>query len=133
MMQLERSIATLRELAAHVASNETVNGLAAHVQSLGAKVDQLAISGASAAFSNLEHRIDEISRALAQRTPAGDGVPARLEALMQSMSDKIEQMQQARGEPVAFGHLEDRIVTAGAAAGRFGRPARSIWMPSSAA
>ena len=30
---------------------------------------------------------------------------------MQSMSDKIEQMQQARGEPVAFGHLEDRIVT----------------------
>ena len=51
-MQLERSIATLRELAAHVASNETVNSLAAHVQSLGAKVDQLAISGASAAFSS---------------------------------------------------------------------------------
>jgi localization factor PodJL len=110
MMQLERSIATLRELAAHVASNETVNSLAAHVQSLGAKVDQLAISGASAAFSSLEHRIDEISRALAQRTQADDGVPGRLETLMQSMSDKIEQMQQARGEPVAFGHLEDRIV-----------------------
>jgi localization factor PodJL len=110
MMQLERSIATLRELAAHVASNETVNSLAAHVQSLGTKVDQLAISGASAAFSSLEHRIDEISRALAQRTQADDGVPGRLETLMQSMSDKIEQMQQARGEPVAFGHLEDRIV-----------------------
>ncbi len=29
---------------------------------------------------------------------------------MQTMSDKIEQMQQARSEPVAFGHLEDRIV-----------------------
>jgi localization factor PodJL len=111
MMQLDRSIATLRELAAHVASNETVNSLAAHVQSLGAKVDQLAISGASTAFSNLEQRIDEISRALAQRQQTGDGVPARLEALMQSMSDKIEQMQQARSEPVAFGHLEDRIVT----------------------
>ena len=110
MMQLEHSITTLRELAAHVASNETVNGLAAHVQSLGAKVDQLAVSGASAAFSSLEHRIDEVSRALAQRTQTGDGMPARLEALMQSMSDKIEQMQQARGEPVAFGHLEDRIV-----------------------
>ena len=110
MMQLENSIATLRELAAHVASNETVNSLAAHVQSLGAKVDQLASSGASAAFSNLEHRIDEISRALAQRPQADHGVPGRLEALMQAMSDKIEQMQQARGEPVAFGHLEDRIV-----------------------
>ena len=110
MMQLESSIATLRDLAAHVASNETVNSLAAHVQSLGAKVDQLAISGANAAFSNLEQRIDEISRALARRTQADDGVPGRLETLMQSMSDKIEQMQQARGEPVAFGHLEDRIV-----------------------
>ncbi len=76
MMQLESSIATLRELAAHVASNETVNSLAAHVQSLGAKVDQLAVSGASAAFSNLEHRIDEISRALAQRTQTDDGLPA---------------------------------------------------------
>ena len=111
MMQLERSITTLREMAAHVASNETVNSLAAHVQSLGAKVDQLAISGASAAFSNLERRIDAISRALAQRTQADNGAPGRLEALMQSMSDKIEQMQQARGEPAAFGHLEDRIVT----------------------
>ena len=111
MMQLERSITTLRELAAHVASNETVNSLAAHVQSLGAKVDQLAISGASAAFSNLERRIDEIGRALAQRAQTDNGAPGRLEALMQSMSDKIEQMQQARGEPVAFGHLEDRIVT----------------------
>ncbi len=111
MMQLERSITTLRELAAHVASNETVNSLAAHVQSLGAKVDQLAISGASAAFSNLERRIDEIGRALAQRAQTDNGAPGRLEALMQSMSDKIEQMQQARGEPAAFGHLEDRIVT----------------------
>jgi localization factor PodJL len=111
MMQLERSIGTLRELAAHVASNETVNGLAAHVQSLGAKVDQLAISGASVAFGNLERRIDEIGRALAQRTQADNGVTGRLEALMQSMSGKIERMQQARDEPVAFGHLEDRIVT----------------------
>ncbi len=110
MMQLENSIATLRELAAHVASNETVNSLATNVQSLGAKVDQLAVSGASAAFSNLEHRIDEISRSLAQRTQADDGLAARLEALIQTMSGKIEQIQQARSEPVAFGHLEDRIV-----------------------
>ena len=110
MMQLERSITTLRELAAHVASNETVNSLAAHVQSLGAKVDQLAASGTGAAINNLEQRIDEISRALAQRTQTDDGVPGRLEALIRSMSDKIEQMQRAHSEPVAFGHLEDRIV-----------------------
>ena len=29
---------------------------------------------------------------------------------MQSLTDKIEQVQQSRGENVAFGHLEDRIV-----------------------
>jgi len=110
MMQLENSIATLREMATHVASNETVNNLATQVQSLNAKVDQLAMSGTNAALGQLEQRIDEVSRTLAQRAQTGDGLPPRLEALLQSMSGKIEQMQQSRSDPVAFGHLEDRIV-----------------------
>ena len=37
-------------------------------------------------------------------------MPPRLEALVQSLSDKIEQIQQSRGDNVAVGHLEDRIV-----------------------
>jgi localization factor PodJL len=37
-------------------------------------------------------------------------VPPRLEALVQSLSDKIEQIQQQRGDSVAVDHLEDRIV-----------------------
>ena len=110
MMQLENSISTLREMTTHVASNETVNNLATQVQSLSTKVDQLAMSGTNAALGQLEQRIDEVSRALAQRTQTGDGLPPRLEALLQSMSEKIEQMQQSRSDPVAFGHLEDRIV-----------------------
>jgi localization factor PodJL len=110
MMQLENSITTLREMATHVASNETMNNLATQVQSLSAKVDQLAMSGANTAFGNLERRIDELSRTLAERAHNGDVVPLRLEALVQSLSGKIEQMQQSRSEPVAFGHLEDRIV-----------------------
>ena len=40
-------ITTLRELAAHVASNETVEQLAAEVQSLARKVDHIARSGAT--------------------------------------------------------------------------------------
>jgi localization factor PodJL len=108
MMQLENSISTLREMATHVASNETVNNLATQVQSLSAKVDQLAMSGTNAALGKLEQRIDEVSRVLAERAQAGDGLPPRLEALLQSMSDKIEQMQQSRSDAAAFGHLEDR-------------------------
>ncbi len=110
MMQLENSITTLREMATHVASNETMNSLAAQVQSLAGKVDQLATSGASDAIGKLEKRIDEVSRALAERAHIGDVVPERLEALMQSLSGKIEQMQQLRSDPVALEQLENRIV-----------------------
>src|SRR4029077_16907367 len=34
----------------------------------------------------------------------------RLEVLMQSLSEKIEQLQPLRGDQIAVGHLEDRIV-----------------------
>jgi localization factor PodJL len=37
-------------------------------------------------------------------------VPPHLEALVQSLSDKIEQIQGSRGDNFALGHLEDRIV-----------------------
>ena len=50
------------------------------------------------------------SDALAERAQSGAAVPPRLEALVESLSDKIEQIQHSRGDGVAFGHLEDRIV-----------------------
>ena len=37
-------------------------------------------------------------------------MPPRLEALVQSLSDKIERSRRARGDNPAAGHLEDRIV-----------------------
>src|SRR4029077_143368 len=37
-------------------------------------------------------------------------MPPRLEVLMQSLSEKIEQLQPSRGDQIAVGHLEDRIV-----------------------
>ena len=111
LQRLENSITTLREMAAHVASNETMSALGAQVKLLSDKVDRIAAdSGASDALNNLEQRIDALSRSLTDRTHAGESVPPRMETLVQSLSDKIDQIQQSRNDSVAFGHLEDRIV-----------------------
>jgi localization factor PodJL len=112
LQQLEHAITTLRDMAGHVASNDAVSGLATQVQMLGEKVEHISLSGgASDALNNLEHRIAALSDALAERAQNGGTVPPMLEALVQSLSDKIELIQQSRGDNVAVGHLEDRIVT----------------------
>ena len=109
--QLEHAITTLREMAGHVASNDAIARLGAQVQALAEKVDHFgAAGGGGDAINNLEHRISALSDALAQRTQNGGTVPPRLEALVESLSDKIEQIQQSRGDNVAAGHLEDQIV-----------------------
>jgi localization factor PodJL len=109
MQRLETSIGALREMAAHVASNEAMTGLYAQVQALADKIDHLAISGGGDALNRLELRIDALSRTLADRAQSGD-IPPRLEVLMQSLSEKIEQLQPLRGDQIAVAHLEDRIV-----------------------
>jgi localization factor PodJL len=111
MQQLASSIRTLREMATHVASDETVTGLSTQVQALADKIDHLAIgAGVGEALNKLELRIDALSRAMAECAQNGDAVPPRLEALIQSLSDKIEQIQQSRGDQIALGHFEDCIV-----------------------
>ena len=112
MQQLETAITTLREMATHVASNDTVSGLAGDVQRLAEKVEYIAHAGAGGdALNGLEHRIAALSDALAERAQNGASVPPRLEALVQSLTDKIEQVQHAGSETMAMGHLEDRIVS----------------------
>lgn len=112
LQQLEHAITTLREMAGNVASDAAVNGIAAQVQMLAERVEQIAASsGASDALNSLEHRISALADALEQRARSGDTVPPMLEALVGSLSDKIELIQQSRGgDNVAFDHLEDRIV-----------------------
>ena len=112
MQQFEHAVTTLRDISAHVASNETVGQLAAEVQRLAQNVEQIAMaSGGGDVLANLEHRIGALSDALSERTQNGASVPPRLEALVNSLSDKIEQVQNSRSDNVAFGHLEDRIAT----------------------
>ena len=113
MAQLENAITTLRGMANHVASNDAVSALSAEVQALGDKVDYIAHASANAdALSSLEQRIDALGAALAERAQNGNAVPPRLEALVQSLSDKIEQIQaaqQAHGADVAGNPLDNRI------------------------
>jgi hypothetical protein len=59
------------------------------------------------AFSHLEHRISILSDVLAERTQSHDGAPSRLEAMLESLHDKIEQTSRGAGD--AFSHLEHRI------------------------
>lgn len=111
LQQLENAITTLRSMSNHVASNETVNALAGEVQALAAKIEHIAMSGPGMdALNHLEHRIAALAEALNERTQSGGVVPPRLEALVGSLADKIEQIQMSRGDSVAVGHLEDRIV-----------------------
>jgi localization factor PodJL len=112
LQQLESAITTLRGMAAHVASNDAVSQLAAEVQALGEKVEHAAqAAGGNDALNNLEHRIAAIADALAERAQTGNTMPPRLEVLVQSLTDKIEQIQSSRRDNVAMGHLEDRIVS----------------------
>jgi localization factor PodJL len=110
--QLENAITTLRDMATHVASTDAVSGLATQVHMLADKVDHMALSAnGNDALNSLEQRISALSDALTERAQSGGTVPPMLESLVQSLSDKIELIQQSRGDNVAVGHLEDRIVS----------------------
>jgi localization factor PodJL len=111
LQQLEESITTLRHVAEHIASNDAVGRVASDVAMLSEKIDRLAFAGAGGdALSGLEQRIAALSEAIAARNQSGVSVPPKLEALVGSLSDKIERLQGSREDNVAFGHLEDRIV-----------------------
>ena len=115
MVQLDHSISTLREMSNHIASNETVRALSAQVQALGEKIDAMAytaVDTSDSVLGQLEQRIVMLSDMLAQRAHEVE-LPARLEALLQSLADKVDQLQSAHAAGSggdAFAHLEDRIV-----------------------
>ncbi|MGE5164131.1 MAG: hypothetical protein ACM3IH_08915 [Sphingobacteriales bacterium] len=111
MQQLERSLMTLREMSAHVASNDAVSRLSAQVQTLADKIDRLATGARSdGPLDNLEGRIDALTRALADRAQIESTAPLRLETLIQTLSAKIAELQKAGGDSTAANNLEERIV-----------------------
>lgn len=111
MQQLERSLNTLREMSAHVASNDTVSRLSTQVQTLAEKIDRLAVGPRSEGeLDNLAIRIDALTRALADHARVEIAVPPRLEAFIQTLSEKIEHLQKSDVGNIAADHLENRIV-----------------------
>ena len=108
LRQLDDAITTLRNMAGNVASNEAVGRLAAEVQALSEKVEQIGRGPDADLLSSLEHRIDGLSQALAERVQAGDTASPRLEALLQSMSDKIERIGHGADSELLYS-LEHRI------------------------
>jgi localization factor PodJL len=109
IQKLESAIGTLREMSQHFASNDAVNRLAEQVQKLAQNVEHIGRVSTGDALAPLEQRIAVLSEALAERAQSGVNVPPRLEALVNSLSDKIEQVQLSRGDNIAASHLEDRI------------------------
>src|SRR5262245_57540657 len=107
--QLETLMGTLDDLAVQVASNDTINGLSAQVRALTDKIEHLAVAGSAGdAFNRLELRIDALSRWVSENLP--DGAPlARVEDLLESLCEKIDDLGQARVERIALDHLENLV------------------------
>jgi localization factor PodJL len=110
--QLENAITTLRGMASNIASNEAIDSLAAQVQALSEKIDHIALAGAGDdTLNSIGQRIAMLSDALTERAQYDTAVPPRIEALVESLADKIERIENSRDNNVALGHLEDRIVS----------------------
>lgn len=111
--QLESAVSAMQGIVPHVASNEALAHLAGEVHALGAKVDQVAVAGGGPghgdALETLNQRVAHIAEALESRVQNGGSVPPQLEAVIQGLTDKIERLQQSRGDDAASGNLEGRI------------------------
>ncbi len=110
LKQLKSAIITLREMVCHIASNETVSQLAAEVQALGAKVEQLAQAASSSdALINLDHRVTALANVLTERAQNSGAVSPQLESLVQALGAKVDQLAQAAGSNDALINLDHRV------------------------
>jgi localization factor PodJL len=114
LQQLETAISGLRTVVSRVASDESLARLSEEVRGLSTKIEHIADAGmreGAGALSNLEQQVATLAHALEAGVRGGQqAVPPRLEALMKTLTDKIDQMELSRGDRLALGALEDRIV-----------------------
>jgi localization factor PodJL len=106
MEQLEGAIVGLRGIATQVASDGALAKLSDEVHALAAKVDQ--ISTSADLLSTLEHRISSMAEALETRQTDA-AVPPDLDAIVKSLTDRLEQIGLVRSEQATVGQLEERI------------------------
>jgi localization factor PodJL len=106
--QLQNAVITLRDMANHVASDEAVNQLAAHVHELAVKIDHVAHAAQRGdAFNQLDQRISALADSLAARQQNGGDAFSRLEQRISALADSLAARQQNGGD--AFSRLEQRI------------------------
>jgi localization factor PodJL len=109
--QLESTIAALRGIATHAASDGALGRLSDDMRELAAKVDQIAVSTGNdgGLLSTLERRIASIADALETRNVAGGPLPLDLDAVVKGLADKLEGVGVAHSDRAVVGQLEDRI------------------------
>jgi localization factor PodJL len=107
--QLEKLMETLSDMALQVASNDTINSLSAQLGTLTDRIEHLAVAGSAGdAFNRLELRIDALSRSVSENLPNG-ALPERVEDLLESLCEKIDDLRQARVERIALDHLPNLV------------------------
>src|SRR5262249_9759414 len=111
MGQLETAVHTLREMVAHVASHEIIERMSGQVQEISDRVERLSRLGSLGdVLCSIEQRIDTFGDDLRAWQSRGGIVPPQVEALLSSLSDKVDRIHDARNENVAISALEDRLV-----------------------
>ncbi len=106
---LEAAINELRELSAGVASAEGVASLAGDVQALSARIDHIAERTGSNGLDSLATRVHELTHALDTRVEQMGPMPSNLEALVQSLTDKLNGSDRSGREQAAFAQIERQI------------------------
>ena len=101
--QIEQAIGSLRSVVSNVASDGALEQLAAEVRGLANKFERTAQDGGGEALARLDARISTMLE-------SGRSLPPQLEASIRALSDQLERSQLSRGDQLALGSLEDRIV-----------------------
>src|SRR6266851_4880398 len=110
---VEDAIASLRGMVGHVASNDALAALAQDVRTLADRIEGggIPVGHHPDILMTLEQRLGHISEAIeAVRAEGGRPVSSNFDHLIHSLNDKLERIQLSRGDNVALGGLEDRII-----------------------
>jgi len=112
---LEDAIAELRGLTDRVASGEALSALASEIRTIGAHFEQFVAAEERATdvgqIEQLSKRIEGIAASIEARVVEPEAaVPAHMESLIRTLTDKLEATRSWGDDHVAFEQLESRII-----------------------
>jgi localization factor PodJL len=111
--QLEHAIAALHGLVSHVASHDAIDGLSRDIQALADRVDHTPAHDADMLMT-LDRRLAEMADAIGRSRPVETAaVPPEFDAVIRSLTERLEAMQVPAVDPAALKEIETRIVDLG--------------------